>query len=789
MTQFLSASSIEEHCSREPIRIPGAIQPHGYLLTLAETGVIAQASENIYEWSGEAADSLLGRPLDSLFGAETAERILRELALLPDGKTRLLGTIAHEQFRSNVGQPSLENWALVLHRFSGASIIELERTVAAGDVHSSMYPYVLSFLGDIESTRSVVEIAQIAAREISAITGFGRTLVYAFSPSDEHGEVLAETLLPGFDSYLGQRFPAADIPAQARALYKENRIRLIGDANYVPQRLIPELHPDTRQPTDLTPASLRSVSPVHIRYMKNMRTAASMSMSIVVDGRLWGLISCHHDRPKIPPFEVRVACEHIAQLVSLQIAAREGQVDALNRLGARKKLNELLAHTAKSKHFIDALEEHSQDFCDILSATGAAIIFEGRVTLMGDAPPTEEVEKLVAWLVNQADDEVHTVNAGEDFSDFPAGTSIVGFCAISLSKVFRNYVVWFRHEVIQTIAWAGDPRAKLVNLAGTMSPRESFEVWTQTVRGRSSEWTGQEIEIAVEFRTALLALVLTRAEELANLVVELSQANRELEEFSYTVSHDLRAPLRHIHSFSELVRDMDGDNVSARSRNFLDRIIASAELGGKQVDDLLAFAQLGRVAVEPTNVDLKRLVDEIIQGEEIGSASKVVWKLENMKNVLADGVFLRRAMQNLLSNAIKFSAGNAQPVIEIGCYSGADELVGFDIIYVKDNGVGFDMAYADKLFGVFQRLHRDEDYSGTGIGLANVRRIAERHGGKVWAKSDVGQGATFFVALPVFARPNKTYADESASAVIARMVAAGEIAPSVGVRKKSLKDG
>lgn len=785
----------QDDCASEPIQTPGAIQPHGFLVSLRGDGRVAQVSANIADWALSAAESLLDGPLSAAIGNEAAARVEAKLSTLKEGETLLLGTVGRASTSQTAPQggaqpegvsppTSDQSWALVLHRYGGVTLVELEQTRREGDVFDSMYPLVRAFLTGIQPLRTVTELAELAAREIAAITGFGRTLVYTFEPPDGHGQVLAEALLDGYDSYHGQRFPASDIPAQARALYKQNRIRLIADADYVPQPLVPTLHPDTHAPTDLTVSSLRSVSPVHIRYMQNMRTRASMSMSIVVGDKLWGLISCHHAGARVPPFEVRIACEHIAQLLSLQIEAREAQAEAAHRLLARSTLSALLAKMTRAEHFVEALVSDSTDLLAITASQGAAIVFEGRTTRIGLTPSESNVDKLVSWLVDQPDDLVHSDHAAKIFPWAAEGSGFAGFCAVSLSKVFRNYVIWFRPEVIETISWAGDPRAKLSSLSGTMSPRESFDVWTETVRERSVRWGAQDLEVAAEFRTALLAIVLARAEELANLALELTQANRELEEFSYTVSHDLRAPLRHIHNFAALLNDMDGDKLSDRGRSFIGRIIGASELGGRLVDELLAFAQMGRAAIESRPVDLGEIVKEIVDSESVDASVRVTWQIGPLPVVNGDVIFLRRAVQNLVSNAIKFTKNRENPIIAVGAYAGTDDRVGFDVVYVKDNGVGFDMAYADKLFRVFQRLHRDDDFEGTGIGLANVRRIVERHGGDVWATARPNEGATFYFSLPREVRAAAHRHRETPAAAVARMAATGALAPTGGVRKK-----
>ncbi|MGI4861727.1 MAG: ATP-binding protein, partial [Janthinobacterium lividum] len=721
-------------CAKEPIHIPGGIQPHGFLVSLTRAGAVAQVSANLPEWSGTAVATLLGAPLALAIGATAAAWVLARVDELQEDETRVLGTVPASPSMLARAHPLADDagapmWAVIMHRFDGIVSVELERAHGGNDGLETIYPTVRAFLNDVQRRPSIAELGRLAAARIAAITGFGRTLVYRFDDAG-HGQVFAEFLAPGYASYLGQRFPASDIPAQARDLYIRNRIRLIADADYAPVPLVPPLHPQTGAPTDLTLSSLRSVSPIHLQYMRNMGTAASMSMSIVVGERLWGLISCHHASPRTPAFEVRTACEHVAQILSLQIEASEAQSEAMYRLDLRRTLGALLAQMSNTENFVDALAADAADLLGFTASAGAAIVFEGRITAVGSVPAEDAIWRLVDWLGAQPQDVVHSDAVRECSPTLGTPAGYAGFLAVSISKTFRNHVIWFRPEVIQTIEWAGDPRTKLASLAASLSPRESFDTWTDTVRDRSMPWRAAEVEIAVEFRTALLGIVLRRAEELAQLTMALGRANRELEDFSYTVSHDLRAPLRHIHSFAALLQEIDGETLSERGHDFVRRIVDSAEFGGRLVDDLLAFAQLGRAALATAAVDMNALVREIVQAEAAEPGVQVDWQVAELPTVQGDPAFLRMVMQNLIDNALKFSARRCTPRIEIGCSEGPASGGGHHVLFVRDNGVGFDMRYANKLFRVFQRLHRQEEYAGTGIGLANVKRIIERHGGR-----------------------------------------------------------
>ncbi|EIT68721.1 MULTISPECIES: ATP-binding protein [Hydrocarboniphaga] len=731
-------------CDREPIHVPGAIQPHGYWFCLNEFALtIAQLSENVRELAGKAADELLGRPIADLLSQSSLERLHR--AVTAGGLLDRPLYLGHMSVREQLMDA-------IVHRHDGLLILEIEP--AASDDESSfgtMYPLVRSFVASLQQTESVIELCELAARETRRITGFGRVLVYRFN-DEGHGHVLGESLEPGYESYLDLYFPASDIPKQARELYRSNHIRLIADAHYVPSPLVPALNPITKKPTDLRYSGLRSVSPVHVQYLKNMRTLASMSISIIVRGELWGLISCHHESARKPPFDIRTACEHLGQILSLQIEAKEERSEATHSLELRRKMVSLLSSMTDSDNFVSGLAANAEAFLGFAEASGAAIISGGRCLRLGDAPNEPAIFALVDWIGDRALEGIFSTHqlASEYDGAAALGHHIAGVLAISISQLHQHFLIWFRPEVVQTVRWAGNP-AKAVDPESSsetvqrLRPRSSFESWVETVRGRSLPWRRSELEGALEFRGAILAVVLRRAEELASLAEELSRSNRELEAFSYSVSHDLRAPLRHIVGYADLLREFEGNVLSERGTRFLHNIEESAHFAGTLVDNLLSFSQMGRSALRRSDFPLRSLIDRTIADLDDETAGRdIQWHIGELPSVNADPTFLQLALRNLLSNAVKYT--RKRPAAEIRIE--AEDQPDYHVIHVRDNGVGFNMNYANKLFGVFQRLHRMEDFEGTGIGLANVRRIIERHDGHVWAAGEPDRGATFSFSLP-----------------------------------------
>jgi chemotaxis family two-component system sensor kinase Cph1 len=725
-------------CDREPIRVPGSIQPHGSLLALDPNGLtVVQAAVG----SGLAAGTgdPCGQPLSAVLDAE-ALRLAADLdARVPPAGALHLG----------VARTGGADHHLIAHRSDGLILLELEEA-PPGDPRSfdAVYPGVREVLASLERAESVADLGALAAREIRRITGLDRVLVYRFDP-DWNGEVVGEDRNDRLPSYLGHRFPASDIPAQARDLYRLNRLRLIADATYRPIPIRPVENPRTARPLDLGFAVLRSVSPVHLEYMRNMGTLASMSISLIREDRLWGLISCHNRDPARVPYPVRTACDFIGQVLSLQLAAREAAAHALQRERLRAVETRLIARMTGAATHLDGLVANPDDLLALAGAAGAAVVSDGACRLVGETPDERTVLDLAAWLGRTHPGDVFSTDRLPAL--WPGGAAVKdrasGLVAIPISQVHDSWVLWFRPEVIRTITWGGDPKKPGGGPdegPGRLHPRTSFAAWRETVRLTARPFDRAEVEAAADLRRAIVDVVLRRAEETAALSERLVAINRELEAFSYSISHDLRAPFRHIVGYAQLLKKAEGGTLSERGNRFLDTIVDSAISAGTLVDDLLDFSQMGRATITPIPVDLDALVEEVRRGLVVEGDRAIDWRIGRLGSLRADPMMLRRLVQNLLDNAIKFSRERRPAVIEVS----AERTPAETVLTVRDNGTGFDMAYVGKLFGVFQRLHRAEDYEGTGIGLANVKRIAERHAGRVWAEGVLDGGAAFHVAFP-----------------------------------------
>ncbi|MDG2528219.1 ATP-binding protein [Caulobacter endophyticus] len=717
-------------CAAEPIRIPGGVQPHGALVVVEPvTGAILQSSANL------PTVLRLSSPATGLSDLDPSGALAADLeAWRASNEPLFLRTITLTSGPQQVAA----------HQGEQGIIVEFEAPPASeGETLEALYPRLRRFVAATEDAREVRAIAEAAVREVRALTGFNRVMLYSFD-TEGVGTVIAEDGDGVLPSYLDLRFPASDIPAQARALYRLNRLRLIPDANYTPSPIEPALNPIDGQALDLSGAALRSVSPIHLQYMRNMGTLASMSISILVDGELWGLISGHSAQPHLVNPQVRTACDFLGQIVSLQIAARVRAQLAADHVAAKRTETALLSRLAPAQDFQVGLVQNPDLWLDLVHAQGAALVVDGVVSVVGQAPSVPEIELLTAWLKARGD-AVFTTDAlsslwppGEVFAPDASGV-----LAISISQLHPDYILWFRPEVIRTVTWSGDPTKPAIE-TGVLHPRKSFEAWKQQVRLRSLPWTDVETETAADFRNAIQNFVLRRAEERAELTAELERSNKELEAFSYSISHDLRAPFRHIVGYAELLKTKES-NLDDKSRHYIQTIVDSALTAGRLVDDLLAFSQLGRSQVTRAPVDMRKLAEETRRALETEIEGRVVrWEIGNLPPAFGDAGLLRQVMMNLVDNALKYTRPREEAVIAIAGEDRGDTTA----YWVRDNGVGFDMAYVGKLFGVFQRLHRIEDFEGTGIGLALSKRIIDRHHGTIEAYGKLGQGATLLFTLP-----------------------------------------
>lgn len=730
-------------CAREPIHIPGAIQPHGVLLAVREPDLVCiQASANTDALLGRAASAFVGRNLAGNLGPAFQAQIASALAA---GDPREVSPL-----RSDVGGRVYD---VLLHRHDGVLIIELEP--ASDDASTTVFAHhhrrLQMALAAMRAASDLFALYPIIARTVAELSGFERVMVYRFD-ADWHGAVVGEALAsPEVDSYLGLHYPASDIPVQARALYERNWLRLIPAAAYRPAVLEPTLNPQTGLPLDLSFAALRSVSPVHLEYLRNMGVGASMSVSLIVDSKLWGLVACHHRQTRFVPPAARAACELFGQAASTEIAAKQETVRLAELARAQTVQGRFFDVISAEADVFSALVRYTPQLLEFMGAGGAAVWVDGRCNLLGSTPSREAVEVLVAFLQTRELTPVFVTDHLASFVPEAAGWSGVasGLLAVRLSRVEPHFVLWFRPETLLTVHWAGNPH-KPMEPSLQLHPRRSFADWQEIVRGHSLPWGEPETAGARELHQALNALVLRRSEGLHRLNLELERKNTDLNSFAHIAAHDLREPLRGIHNFSLFLREDYGEKMDGESLRKLDTITSLSDRIDHLLEALLHYSEAGRIELKQSETDLDGVLDNVLEGLDtrLSAAGMEVRRLRALPTVRCDPVMVREVFSNLITNAIKYSPG-PKKWVEVDWREGkADENERGPVFRVRDGGIGIKPRYHEEIFEIFRRLHaRDEYGGGSGVGLATVRSVVERHGGRVWIESDAGQGAAFFFTL------------------------------------------
>lgn len=493
------------NCDREPIHILGAVQPFGFLVAVTADWLVARASAKLQDFTGRSPEGLLGRSLETLFTIEAIHAIRNRITLLrgPDAVERLFNLVLIAD------RPPFD---VALH-FSG-SVVVIEAEPAFGDP-SEAANQIRTLTTRLSQTESLNGFLREAARQVRALTGFDRVMVYRFDHTGS-GEVVAEALRPGVDSFLGLNYPASDIPAQARALYIRNVFRVIADVNAVPAPIVPQLD-GSGAPLDQSLSVLRAVSPIHIEYLRNMGVEASLSISIVVDGRLWGLFACHHYAPLLPSFAQRSAAELYGQMFSLMLESRERRESADYEQRARTVGDRMMAAIAQDGELLSQAQWLGDMILETIPADGVGVYIDGVTSLAGLTPNREQFLGVV--------DALNTLAASEVYSTDSIGTIVpgaeayahvaAGLLSIPISRAPRDYVVLFRAERLRTVRWAGNPE-KPVDFGpngARLTPRKSFEEWSELVKGKAQPFSGAELRIARTLRTALLEVVLRLSEE------------------------------------------------------------------------------------------------------------------------------------------------------------------------------------------------------------------------------------------------------------------------------------
>ncbi len=491
-------------CEQEPIHIPGAIQPHGALLaTLIDSGLVTHASANLSAILGCPAEAALGQPLHHVIG-EGAADVLQVVA--PAGRV--------EPRQRIFLLPGPAGGLLQLRSYRSGRHLCVDIEPMQPDRPRGLVVSMLqSVLGTLESAATCSELCELAVRGLATIAGYDRVMVYRFSPHG-HGEIIAEACVAGLKPYLGQWYPAADIPSQARRQLLRQRVGSVADSSYRPILLLTDPESDDCDPLDLTHSALRSVSPIHREYMRNMNTAASLTIALTDGEHLWGMMACHHTTPRIVEPELRVVADLMGQFLSLLLGSLSEAEMLATRLGRTSILRALADRLAAAVSLSDAFATARQELLGLVDAAGAMLRLSGKVFFIGDTPSQPEAERALALLLPKAGGGALAV---DDLTlTYPdlAGCASQGSGALllPLAGSAGDAILWFRPELAHTIVWGGNPaeHAAIDPVTERISPRASFAAWKEIMTGHSVPWVEADLALARDLGSIVMVEVAKR---------------------------------------------------------------------------------------------------------------------------------------------------------------------------------------------------------------------------------------------------------------------------------------
>ena len=494
-----------EFCGSIPLHLINLTQPHGILLVLDKDLRIKQISENAADHLKIPAEEFLEKALSEYIKTNHYDDLLDKLQNRSQ-REKIPFTLTF-----NLGEVE-KKFAALIHPEPEYYLIELEESVnTKGRTITEFFQQIKYATSRLKQADSIESIARIAAEEFKRFSNFDKVLVYQFD-KQWNGTVIGQAKEDDMSDFMGLRFPASDIPKQARDLYFKNPYRLIPTRDYTPVRLLPVINPLTQRFTDLSDCNLRSVAGVHLEYMANMNIVASMSLPIIIENNLWGIISCHHKTAKNPDYEERTGMELLTSIISSQLAAKEKETKITLQSQLRAKHASLLEKVYNSNNFVDALLSGGTNILELLSLTGASVVYDGEITSMGSTPSAQKVKELTSWLRRNSAEQLYYTHQlphiYPNSKDYKKEAS--GIIAIPLNSDQGEYVLGFREEVLQTVNWGGNPdQAIQMEPDGKKyHPRNSFVTYQETVKHTSMPWLEEEVAAAETLQNAVMGKII-----------------------------------------------------------------------------------------------------------------------------------------------------------------------------------------------------------------------------------------------------------------------------------------
>jgi light-regulated signal transduction histidine kinase (bacteriophytochrome) len=755
------------NCADEPIRIPGQIQDHGYLLACDADELLVALSRNAGPlFADDAEFAASQRRLDDLpdtlvQSVKDCFNQLQEYADFP-----AYGGLFTPQ------DSGLSYEIVVTRNPQGLYIIELipwESTEVENEEASCWYQHKIQrLMNRLSNASGVQEFTAELAENFRRVTEYDRVMIYRFD-EDFNGQVIGESLRQGLEPFLGLHYPASDIPPQARALYLTNITRLLGDVNAEPVDIL--LDKEKVEHLDLSNAWLRSVSRLHIEYLRNMGVGATLTVSIVIEGRLWGLIACHHYSSKYVHYSFlqtvaflsRVISGELNRILQIEIARESNKIQQIQ--------DQLVQDMNETPRFMDALVAGTTNITHLLNADSAMVFFSSDVFSVGTTPDNKQVIALLDW-VRQQMPETETLYTNTHLSaDYPPAADFQkiasGVIVLFLSYDRMDAVVWFRKEILQKVSWAGNPdKAMVLNSDGQISrlqPRQSFEEWKEIKSGTSIPWSQAELNTAAHFRNPIVEMTLKQGVLLEKLNQELLQAKNEAvlanerkTEAISNMSHEVRTPLNSIIGYTELLKYGKAGELTEEQQRYINYAADNARHLLSIINDILDIAKIeaGNFSLYKTELLPKVILEESIQlttplTTQMSVKIETEYTPQVNDPINADPKRVKQILVNLLSNAVKYN--RPEGVVTMRYYHESHQGQPHAVFDVSDTGIGMSQEQMGKLFSRFYRLENGaaRKVDGTGLGLSITKQLVELHGGFLQVFSRPDEGSQFKVYLPI----------------------------------------
>lgn len=738
-------------CEDEKIHLPESIQGYGYLFALDKRShhliVVSENVGNIFD-----IQFIMDKPFFDLLDANRIETslLMSTLSRADLSNTRLPTRISFDHKLVREGHS--DTFLAVVYATEEYLVIELEPTSKFEEFISaeqSIKLYSSSVAPRFKYLTSQKEMAEEMVKTIKKLTGMERVVLYRFN-SDFSGKVIAEAKEEDMESYMDLYYPASDIPAQARALYLVNWVRMAPDIDMAPSPLIPTIAENGRAAVDLTRSLLRTFSPIHLQYIRNQGLRASFSLSLVTDGELYGLISCHSREPTYVSQDVRLQCENISQLFSWHLRAKEEEIANRKREQVRLAVDRMLGLIGPLNPIVNVVKDSEKDMLEALSCDGFIYYSKEETISLGATLPISVVQKLFSEA--SAAGELPYIR--EDLTHVDLNmeeNGIVGVMIIPLFERKRYFTAWFRKEKVMRQKWAGVEKELTENSSKRerLLPRASFQVNMRTVRGKCEPFDKADIDAARRLNQLFLIHSLDEQERMQAALRDLEQQDRNRNEFLATLAHELRNPLAPITASVEVLELNKDSHIQQKA---IDIIKRQSQLMSKLIADLMDVSRItqGKVKLEIESLNIERVIERSVEIVAQSVTEKnhklIVTPPQTPTFIRGDLVRLSQVFSNILYNAVKYteSGGQISVVITNDGFSAN--------VCVKDNGLGIPADRINDVFGMFTQIssHSSHNQGGLGIGLTLVKKLVALHEGEVFVESGgIGHGSAFTVSLPL----------------------------------------